>query len=180
MRNQTVLLIEEDEVVLSLLQKSLVGHSPNHKILVESTPANAIQRLGEQAVDLVIADLSSVTARETHLLEALSNWKRPGKAVVVTAYNYQRVAEVEHGALTNAYLLPKPIKMNDLKQVMDKVLGRAADIVLEKPTGADQLLKDINTELEELRRNTHARTILLEQLLRKHFVSTRYPRWFAH
>jgi DNA-binding NarL/FixJ family response regulator len=161
MRNQTVLLIDEDEVVLSLLQKSLVGHSPTHKILIESTPAGAIQRLGEQAIDLVIADLPSVTARETHLLDTLSGWKTPGKAVVVTAYNYQRVAEVNIGALTNAYLLPKPIKMNDLKQVMDKVLGRPADVLLEKPEGADQQLKAIQKEIEELRRNTHARTILL-------------------
>lgn len=161
MRNKTILLIDEDEVVLSLLQKSLIGHNPNHQIFIESTAESALNHMDGQYYDMVIADLPLVTSRETHLLDALRERKAAGTAIAVTAYNYQRIMQVNIGDLTNVHLIPKPIKTNDLKQVVERTLGKPSEAMLEKPAGADELYQKVGVAMESLRTCLHGRCILL-------------------
>ena len=161
MGNKAVLLIDEDELVLSLIQKSLIGNNPGHKIISTSTTERAIEVLNSQPFEVVITDLSLLTSRETRLLEAILNAKQPKLKVIATAYNYQRVAEVNVGDLSGVTLLPKPIRMNDLMLVIERVFGKPNELNPAQPEIIEAQQKAVSKILVDLLVKVHARCILL-------------------
>jgi ActR/RegA family two-component response regulator len=161
MGNKSVLLIDEDDVVLSLLQKSLIGNNPAHKIVPILDPDQALAQLKLQHFDVIISDLPLLTSRETHILDAIISGKQSAAKVIATAYNYQRVAEVNVGDLNSVTLLPKPIRMNDLMLVIERIFGKPNELNPEQSAAAEAQQKLVGNLLEGLRENIHARCILL-------------------
>ncbi len=161
MGNKAVLIIDEDEVIVSLIQKSLIGNNPGHEIVPILNPEFVLSELTSQAFDVIITDLPLLTSHETHILEMILKAQKPGVKVIATAYNYQRVAEVNVGELSRVTLLPKPIRINDLKLVIERVFGKPNELRPEQSEAMEAQQKASSIILHELRDNIHARCILM-------------------
>ena len=116
----TVLIISNDKIFRSTLRENLLlqGFSP----LIAASQAEALTLLEKNTVDIVFLDIERMPALEMDIVNYI-RMRHHAKVVVLTT-----IHEIEEAtnALKNgaAFYLVKPLKVTDLKAVLDKLTER--------------------------------------------------------
>lgn len=114
-RKYEVLVVEDDPIQQTMLEKSLVNLSSDARLRICSDGYEALIRIGETRPDLLVTDLMMPGMDGIRLLKTLSReaTSKPMQIIVVTALSPEQVLDM--GGLPNGVsLLQKPIRAASL------------------------------------------------------------------
>jgi len=158
MRNITAIIIDEDEMVRSILKRSLLGHQPGTQIVEGANPDEAGSLFQGQKVDVVIVDGGLLTEEGSILKECLQ--ANPPAALVVTAYP-NSLGVAQSLGIPVSFTLGKPFELAGLNQLVQNLLARIEEAD-QSSTGLSQnLYQESYKLLQNLISDTHARCIVL-------------------
>jgi two-component system response regulator YesN len=140
-----VMLVDDSEVSLKALRRLTVWRETLN-FMISSEAGNgceALQKLTEAPVDLVITDIRMPKVNGLELLDKIT--KQGLAQVVVLLSEYQEFSYARQGIVSGAFdYLAKPVNEADLK----KLLQRVTEYLAEKSAKNDYLRR-IETQLEE-------------------------------
>jgi signal transduction histidine kinase/CheY-like chemotaxis protein len=165
---QDILLCEDNEVNVLMIEAMLTPHG--HRVTVAENGALGLQRLREQAFDLVLMDVQMPgmdghsTTRELRRLEAEQGWPRT-PVIALTAHAFESDARASQEAGCDDHLT-KPISQAELLQALARH-GRPASAQPPPPRAAaapatepTQLPPASGGDPAHQRRQAHARAFL--------------------
>lgn len=121
---KTVLLVDDDEDILSLLE--VLVHRDGFKILMAEDGETALAKMKEKP-DGMVLDLYMPGTDGFRVLETLSTLPAAPPVIVITGSpNQDDVAKASASKLVKD-ILKKPIRQNDLLAALHKALGTIAD-----------------------------------------------------
>ena len=83
--NGSVLIVDDEKDMLVLLKRILSEETP-YKLVTESNPRQALERLRQRHFDVVITDLKMPQMDGIHLLEACKKIRPEISVIILTAY----------------------------------------------------------------------------------------------
>ncbi|MGD8400730.1 MAG: response regulator [Bacillota bacterium] len=140
-----VMLVDDSEVGLRAIKRLTVWReAPNFKIGGEAGNGyEALQKLTETPVDLVITDIRMPKVNGLELLEKIV--KRGLAKVVVLLSEYQEFSYARQGIVSGAFdYLAKPVNEADLKKLLQRVSG-----YLGEKAAQEEYLRQMETQLAE-------------------------------
>ena len=116
-----VLIVDDEENVTVLLQRSLARLGPDLEVWVANSGAQALELLNGKWFDLLITDYRMPYMNGLELTEAVRRC-HPGIQIIwMTAYPSPQIAELAD-RLAVAYYLVKPFSSRDLREVVRELL----------------------------------------------------------
>jgi DNA-binding NarL/FixJ family response regulator len=158
MRNIRAIIIDDDEMVRSILKRSLLSHHPGSQVLEVMDPSETGSMLQEQIFDVVIVDGGLLTEEGSLMKEFLE--ANPPGALVVTAYPNVLGAVQSMGIPVN-YTLGKPFELAGLNQLVQNLLANLDDSPQGESFLSQKLYQESYKLLQSLIADTHARCIVL-------------------
>ena len=119
-RRPTVLVVDDEERILSALQRSL--RREGYDIVTAESATRALAILGERPIDLVLADQKMPGRSGLELLEAAARL-RPEAALVLFTCWTQEIPQQELANLGICALITKPWDDAALKQTLREALA---------------------------------------------------------
>jgi CheY-like chemotaxis protein len=160
MSGKRFLIVDEDEVVLSLIKRSVLGIDPECYLISLNNSKAAVQQATEQTFDVVIADLYLLADDENPLVDTLRASQPAMPTIIATSYGYNGDG-TDLNNLPIFRLLTKPIELNTLRQaVAEATQAHGAGSLPPSYNPIDQFAK-AKVMIEQLRADTTARCILL-------------------
>jgi CheY-like chemotaxis protein len=116
---KTILVIEDDPAVLSMIEKHLAGEG--YAVITASDGMEGLKKLGSETYDLVITDIVMPYVSGVGLVSAIKEKKPHIPVIAITGYG----KEPESAAMEkNAdIVLTKPFMMSTLKEYLMQLLG---------------------------------------------------------
>ena len=115
-----ILIIEDDEEMRALLRDSLLEDGIEFDSAENGS--EAIQKLVEEPFDLVITDIRMPGLTGLDILPGIKKLQPETCIIVITAFGSEEVRRKSFDRGATAYL-EKPIKMNRLKTLIQKVVS---------------------------------------------------------
>jgi hypothetical protein len=169
MTGKNILIIEPDEFVSSLINKSFVGYNPN-LIVSASTDTQEIYSLFSEEIEIIIVD-ATFLAEQPSIISKLTDPASRAIHIILTGYNSLEddyPLKIEE----NIHFLAKPIDARNLYTIIEKILGP----IRSKDLGHFSLSKDqfarCNEALIRLRNNINARCIMVSDPVGRVLIST--------
>ena len=120
-RERKILVVEDNPNMSSLLADML------EVFAVQSVRAtdgeDALRKLGEESIGLVISDLRMPKMNGTDLLAAIKDKDPSMPVVLISGYSLQSLDDKSATERADGFLT-KPFKMNDIKSVLDRLYHR--------------------------------------------------------
>lgn len=164
MSDKRLLIVDEDEVILSLLQKSLLGIRPDCQIVATSEPEEALKSVATESFNAILIDIDLLTARDLHFVDAIRLNQDPLPFIIGTTFYYKEAFE-RKDKLPVHYVLGKPIDSSMLKEVVFEIFGDPNPTTLKETPMPEQLYSEANLLIEQLRTDTNARCILISDMV---------------
>lgn len=160
MSTKHILIVDDEETILTILKGSLKKLGPDYEVVTVNDGFAALDQLGKQLFDLVVTDYNMANMDGLELLEAVRYIQPDARVIMITAYGYDLLeAEVEQ---LQAYrYLTKPLEIKAFRRIVQEALG---DTVVSRPgvlLMSDQRYRQINNLLEQLRAEVSGRCIYL-------------------
>lgn len=131
---KTVLLVDDDEDILTLLE--VLVHRDGFKILMAEDGETALAKMKEKP-DGMVLDLYMPGTDGFRVLESLETLPVAPPVIVITGSpNASDIEKVSRSPLVKA-VLKKPIRQNDLLTALHKALNTVADPPKPKKPDAD-------------------------------------------
>lgn len=155
-----VLIVDDEEAVLSVLSKSLKKLGAGYKVVTASDGYQAITLLQQQACDLVITDYKMDGMNGLELIEVIHDLQPHARVILMTAYGSDSV-EHEARRLEAYNYLTKPLEIEVFRQMVKDALSdipvnRSGILIL-----SDNRYREIIDLLNRLRAEIGARCIFL-------------------
>jgi hypothetical protein len=170
MTGKKILIIEPDEFVSSLINKSFVGYDPNLFVISSSDTDVIITLLSQQEVEIIIAD-AFYLLEQPAIISNLTDPNNRAIHIILTGYgslNDDYPLKIEG----NIHFLAKPIDARNLYSLIEKILGP----IRTRDLGHFSLSKDqfakCNEALIRLRNNINARCIMVSDPVGRVLIST--------
>ena len=170
MTGKNILIIEPDEFVSSLINKSFIGYDPK-SIVTASTDAQVISSsLNQKEVEIIIAD-AAYLLEQPAILSNLTDLDSREIHTILTGYDSLQ-SDFPLKVEGNIHFLSKPVDARNLYSLIEKILGpiRTSDL------GHFSLSKDqfarCNEALIRLRNNINARCIMVSDPVGRVLIST--------
>jgi DNA-binding NtrC family response regulator len=121
MKKKRVLLVEDDTNVGLVIRDSLTDLDADSEVEIVTSGEQALQRLNQNAWDLVITDhqMSGVTGLE--LIETLKHKSPTTRTILITAYETDEIMKAAHRLDVYQYMF-KPFPLGDLMRVVKSAL----------------------------------------------------------
>lgn len=120
-KERKILVVEDNPNMSSLLADML------EVFAVESVRAtdgeDALRKLSEEPIGLVISDLRMPKMNGTELLSAIKDMNPEMPVVLISGYSLQSLDDKNATARADGFLT-KPFKMNDIKSILDRLYQR--------------------------------------------------------
>jgi DNA-binding response OmpR family regulator len=158
MTNKRFLIIEEDDVVRSILHRSVNGFIPNGFVVAEATADAGLDQIANQEFDVVIADLDLIRSAGNLWGQIWVSRGVSTPTIVATSFTETNLVQT---LLPIHSLLAKPIQMAQFDQVMEQLLDQKEEDELERVTLTEALYAQVSVRLDQLLADTTARCILL-------------------
>jgi ActR/RegA family two-component response regulator len=167
---KNILIIEPDEFVSSLINKSFVGYDPNLLITASIDAQVILTLLNQQDVEIIIAD-ATFLLEQPAIMSKLTDQGNQAHHTILTGYGSLQTdypLKVEE----NIHFLTKPVDARNLYTIIEKILGP----VRTRGLGHFSLSKDqfarCNEALIRLRNNINARCIMVSDPVGRVLIST--------
>jgi DNA-binding NtrC family response regulator len=120
-KERKILVVEDNPNMSSLLADML------EVFAVQSVRAtdgeDALRKLSEESIGLVITDLRMPKMNGTELLSAIKDKDPNLPVVLISGYSLQSIEDKNATARADGFLT-KPFKMNDIKSLLDRLYQR--------------------------------------------------------
>ena len=120
-KERKILVVEDNPNMSSLLADML------EVFAVQSVRAtdgeDALRKLSEESIGLVITDLRMPKMNGTELLSAIKDKTPDLPVVLISGYSLQSIEDKNATARADGFLT-KPFKMNDIKSLLDRLFQR--------------------------------------------------------
>lgn len=120
---KTILVVDDDKMILELTARFLENLSTRLKVLTAEHGAEAIAQLKVGTVDLVLTDLCMPVMDGFELLKYISDKHPDVKAIVMTGLQSSDVYE-KLRFLGIRHCLEKPFSLRDLNEKLIQILGK--------------------------------------------------------
>lgn len=161
MSPKSILIVDDEEPILSVLKSSLKKLGPEYGATTVSSGQVALDLLREQPFDLVVTDYRMAGMNGLELLEALHSVRPQTRVILMTAYSSPAL-EKEANKLHAYRYLTKPLEIDTFRQVVMEALSEDEKT---PPSGvlvlSDDRYRQINRMLLDLERTVSARCIFL-------------------
>lgn len=156
----TVLIVEDEDRVATALGRVLsLPQGGGHTVITCASGEEALRKLRETGVDLIITDLRMPGMNGLDLLEAAHQISPNTRSVLITAFGTLEVEQRAH-YLANAYL-PKPFQLKDFLRTVETALAASPVTVNSVIAFSEDGLRAIQQRLDTLRTDTGALSVLL-------------------
>lgn len=160
MSHKRILIVDDEESILTVLKGSLKKLGPDYQVVTVTDGFAALDKLLEQPFDLVVTDYNMAQMDGLELMEAVRYAQPDARIIMITAYGYEAL-EKEVQRLKAYRYLTKPLDINDFRQLVqealeNRVASRSGILVL-----SDDQYRQISQLLEQLRTDVSARCVLL-------------------
>jgi len=117
----TVLIVDDEALFRTSVSDALAASLPDYKVLLAANGTEALDRLEDATVDVVVTDINMPVMDGLELLLALRDRRYRGAILVVTAFGTPRLeSEVERQGAIGFH--EKPV---DLPQLIEEIKGAA-------------------------------------------------------
>ena len=160
MGNQRILIVDDEEAILTVLSNSLKKRNADCEIVTATNGSTALDQISRKPFDLVITDYKMNGMDGLELMEAISSIHPETRVILISAYGSDNI-EAEARRLQAYKFLAKPLEINDFRQVVEEALG---DIAISRPgilILSDERYRQAIHLLGELRGDVGALCILL-------------------
>lgn len=118
-----ILVVDDDDDVRELIELALAGQG--HDVVGVAGGQAALERLAEQAYDLVVCDLSMPELDGPAVYRAIERQPPPRPAVVFVSGYADNGPYAEFLRAVSAPVIGKPFDINVLRQTVHRILGGA-------------------------------------------------------
>jgi CheY-like chemotaxis protein len=121
MAYKRILIIDDEEPVLTILKHSLKKLGPDYEVLTADNGFAALDKLQTQQFDLVVTDYNMEQINGLELIEAINHLQPAARVIMITAYGSDAL-EAEARRLQVYRYLTKPLEINDFRRVVREAL----------------------------------------------------------
>jgi CheY-like chemotaxis protein len=160
MTGQRILIVDDEESVLTVLRDSLGKRSDFRQITTATDGSSALEYLRKDSFDLVITDYRMAGMNGLELLEAVRSIQPKARVILMTAYGSDELEAEAHRRQAYRYLA-KPLEIGTFRRVVEEAL---ADIAISRPgilILSDARYREVLHLLESLRGSIGARCVFL-------------------
>ncbi len=160
MYKQRILIVDDEESILTILKSSLKKLGEDYEIITATTGSDALQLLEDTPFEVVITDYQMDEMNGLELLEAIRAIQPATRVIMITAYGTDEL-EADARRLQAYEFLAKPLEISLLRQVVKDALD---DIAVSRPgivILSDKRFQKVMTLLEGLKTDVGARCLLL-------------------
>lgn len=157
---KTILLVDDEEAVLTVLKNSLMGLGQDYRILTAREGREALRYLEKYSVDLIITDYQMSGMNGLELLEMTHSLQPNTRVIFITAFGSDEV-EAEVSRLKAFAYLNKPIDLGTFRAIVKQACG---DLDISRPGVVihnDNINSQITKILQSLKKTIDATCILL-------------------
>ena len=126
-RNATILLIEDHPIAAEILRSFISMHKPFCKIVWADSPEQALARLKQEPVHLIITDLQITQQQDSFAFLAVLNGWNPPIPIIAISENRSEEISAMAGGIT---VLHKPIDFEVLLELISTMTLAAQESVL--------------------------------------------------
>ena len=160
MNPATILIVEDEDRVATVLGRVLsLPQGGGHTVITCGSGEEALLRLSETSIDLIITDLRMPGMTGLDLLETAHQISPNTRSILITAFGTLEVEQRAH-FLANTYL-PKPFQLKDFLQAVETALVAPPVTVNSVIAFSEDGLHAIQQRLDTLRTDTGALSVLL-------------------
>ena len=116
-----VLIVDDEENVTVLLQRSLARLGPGLEVWVANSGAQALDLLNGKRFDLLITDYQMPHMNGLKLTEVVRQRHPEMKVILMTAYPSSQIADLADRLAVACYLV-KPFSCRSLRQIVHELL----------------------------------------------------------
>lgn len=161
MKKKRILIVDDEESILTVLKGALKKMDPNYEIVTATDGFVALDEIKKEPFDLVISDFNMTQMDGLELIEAIQYIDPTTKIIMITAYGSDAV-ELETGRLQTYRYLTKPLEIKTFRQIVQGALKDKAATsrpsVLALSGGQYQ---QVSRMIEQLRSDVGARCVFL-------------------
>jgi two-component system, response regulator, stage 0 sporulation protein F len=155
-----VLIVDDEEAILSVLQKSLKKLGDDYQVVTATDGLAALEQLKNRRFDLVVTDYKMAGMNGLELLQAIRTLQPEVRIILMTAYGNDKL-EAETRRHQAYQYLTKPLELDTFRQI---VRGAFEDVAISRPgilILSDERYLKINEALTQLQVDVGARCIFL-------------------
>jgi CheY-like chemotaxis protein len=116
-----VLIVDDEENVANLLQRSLTRLEPGLEVWVANSGAQALDLLNHERLDLLITDCHMPRMNGLELIHAVRQGYPGVKIILITAFRSTHVDDLADRLAIDSCLI-KPFSSRDLQKVIRRLL----------------------------------------------------------
>lgn len=142
-----VLVVDDDPISRDVIAQ-IVGACGDFTVLTAKDGIDALDKLAFEHFDVILSDIKMPRMDGIEFLKRAKEIDPTVPVVMVTALNQVEPA-VESMRMGASDFLTKPLKISDVKNVLDRLFAEKAliDSLKTRTNGGDSLIKLLNTEL---------------------------------
>jgi CheY-like chemotaxis protein len=125
MTEKWILIVDDEESILSVLQKSLNKLGDQYRVMVASNGSSAMTMLRKNPFDLVVTDYKMAGMDGLNLLEAIHAIQPACRVILMTAYGSEYI-EAEARRLQAYRYLSKPLEIDAFREIVKEALDGVA------------------------------------------------------
>lgn len=179
MAEKTVLVIDPDITIASIIKKSIVAFDPTVSVVIFSSYIEVQALLGSTSFDCLILDTNS-------LMEADLNDGSPGidsiaspSKIVISGYPTD-LSSLPEKYRTGFTLIQKPLDANQLTQSLKNIIGEVSTDIVQQVTLDSTQFHFCQGLVRRLRNHLGARMVLLSDTVGRILVSAGEAQETAH
>lgn len=170
MAGKNILIIEPDEIIASIIQKSFVGYDPNFVVTISSDPLIISDLIHSNCTEMILADADCLL----DMPAVISLLNEPcNQSINLVVISYNNLPENYPLHLEDKYhFLHKPVDGRLLFSIIEKIFGPIRNKDLGHFSLSREQYSKCNEGLIKLRNNVGARCIMLSDPVGRVLLST--------
>ena len=160
MTDKRVLIVDDEEAVLTILAGSLKKLGPELRVITANSGLAALRQIERQTFDLIITDYKMAGMNGLELLDQIHEIQPDARVILITAYGSSALESEARRRQAYDYLT-KPLEINRFREIVTEALR---DVAISRPgilILSDERYREINQLMETLKTDVGARCIFL-------------------
>ncbi|MEM7032242.1 MAG: response regulator [Chloroflexota bacterium] len=160
---QRILIVDDEEAILTVLKKSLAKVLPNAQVVTTTDSFTALGELLEHPFDVVVTDYNLGQVDGLELMEAVRYAQPDAQMIMITAFGTEILEEEAHRLQVFRYLT-KPLKIDTFRQIVQQALKTHLNAPAHPIADLEAHYQQIEGLLHQLRSDTGARFTFLTDI----------------
>ena len=160
MNGKRVLIVDDEESILSVLKRSIEKLDSNYEVLTTDNGQSALRLLNSMTIDLVVTDYRMAGMNGLELLEKIKSISPSTQVVMITAFGGNQLEAEARKRQAYGYLT-KPLEVSEFQNIVRNALG---DLAISRPgilVLSDTCYQEISASIKSLVQDIGALSVFL-------------------